>query len=54
MVSKAEYINYRVSKSKETYEDALILAEKGRWNSCVNRLYYSAYYLVSALLYQNR
>nr|WP_321451033.1 HEPN domain-containing protein [uncultured Carboxylicivirga sp.] len=24
-----------------------------RWNSCINRLYYSAYYLASALLYQS-
>jgi uncharacterized protein (UPF0332 family) len=28
----------------------LILAEKERWNSVINRLYYSAYYAVSALL----
>jgi len=45
-----DYIAYRVSKSIEIFEDAEILAEKNRWNSCVNRLYYSAYYMVSALL----
>ena len=50
---KEDYINYRISKSKEIYQDALLLADNRRWNSCVNRLYYSSYYLVSALLYKN-
>lgn len=48
--SKADLIKYRLSRAKETYEDSLILREKGRWNSTVNRLYYSAFYAVSALL----
>lgn len=50
---KKDYIDYRVSKSKEIFEDAILLANNGRWNSCVNRLYYSSYYLASALLYDN-
>ena len=50
--SKQDYINYRVSKSKEIFEDARLLANNQRWNSSVNRLYYSTYYLVSALLYK--
>lgn len=50
---KEDYINYRIQKSNETYEDALILADKKRWNSCVNRLYYSSFYLTSALLFKN-
>ncbi len=50
---KKEYIDYRVSKSKEIFEDAILLADNRRWNSCVNRLYYSSYYLASALLYEN-
>ncbi|MEQ8415653.1 MAG: HEPN domain-containing protein [Imperialibacter sp.] len=50
---KEDYINYRIEKSSETYNDALLLAQNQRWNSCVNRLYYSSYYLVSALLYKN-
>ena len=45
-----DYINYRISKSKETFRDAQLLYENGRCNSAVNRLYYSTYYLVSALL----
>lgn len=51
--SKQDYINYRVEKSSEIYYDAVLLAQNERWNSCVNRLYYSSFYLVSALLYQN-
>jgi uncharacterized protein (UPF0332 family) len=31
-------------------EDARILANAGRWNACVNRLYYACFYGVSALL----
>jgi uncharacterized protein len=51
--TKEDYINYRVMKSNETFEDALLLAKNERWNSCVNRLYYSSYYLASALLYKD-
>jgi len=51
--TKQEYIDYRISKSEEIYSDALLLSENERWNSCVNRLYYSSYYLASALLYAN-
>jgi uncharacterized protein len=50
--SKQDYIDYRVQKSTEIFEDARLLALNLRWNSCVNRLYYSTYYLVSALLYK--
>ena len=51
--TKQDYINYRVLKSNEIFEDAILLANNQRWNSCVNRLYYSSYYLVSALLYKS-
>ncbi len=49
--NKREYINYRISRSDETYADALLLSENHRWNSCVNRLYYSAFFLITALLF---
>jgi uncharacterized protein len=52
--SSQDYINYRIEKSSEAYEDAVLLAQNRRWNSAVNRLYYSSYYLVSALLSLNR
>jgi uncharacterized protein (UPF0332 family) len=45
-----ELIKYRVSRAKETYLDAQILAKEERWNSAINRLYYAAYYIVTALL----
>lgn len=48
-----DYIQYRISKSKESLKDARILAANGSWNACVNRLYYSCYYMVSALMIKN-
>lgn len=53
MNSHEDYIKYRVAKSDEIFQDALLLAENKRWNSCVNRLYYSIFHLVSALLHLN-
>lgn len=47
---KEDLIKYRISRAHETLEDARILAEEGRWNSVVNRLYYAAFYAVIALL----
>lgn len=47
---KKEYINYRINRARETYQDALLLYEKGRINSCINRLYYAAFYATIALL----
>lgn len=37
-------------KAFESLQDAKILAENQRWNSCINRLYYAAFYAVIALL----
>jgi len=48
--SKKDLINYRLSRSYDTYDDAKILADKEKWNSTINRLYYAAYYAVMALL----
>ncbi len=45
-----DLINYRLERAKETLEDAKLLAEKQRWNSAINRLYYAAYYAIIALL----
>lgn len=44
-----DYIKYRIEKSDQAYNDALILARSGSWNGSINRLYYACYYLVSAL-----
>jgi len=51
--TKNDLINYRIARAKDTYDDALILAEKGKWNSAINRLYYAAYYAVIALLLES-
>ena len=52
--SRKDYIRYRSLKSDEAFEDARLLVENKRWNASVNRLYYSSFYLVSALLFQNK
>ena len=48
--TKNDLIKYRIARAKDTYEDAQILADREKWNSTINRLYYSAYYAVMALL----
>ncbi|HSA04416.1 MAG TPA: HEPN domain-containing protein [Tenuifilaceae bacterium] len=48
--TKQDLIKYRLQRARDTYEDAQILADKSRWNSTINRLYYAAYYAVMALL----
>jgi uncharacterized protein (UPF0332 family) len=48
--TKKEYIIYRVNRSLETFDDAKILFRERRWNSCMNRLYYSTFYSVITLL----
>jgi uncharacterized protein (UPF0332 family) len=47
---RAELVTYRLARAKESLEDAQLLAEKARWNAAINRLYYAAFYGVSALL----
>ncbi len=51
--SRDDYIKYRFRSSEESFDEALILAEKGKWNTVVNRLYYSCYYAVISLLLKN-
>lgn len=47
---KDDLVRYRLEKAKETLEDAHLLIESKRWNSAINRLYYSAFYATIALL----
>jgi hypothetical protein len=47
---KDDLVKYRLERAKETLEDAQLLIESKRWNSAINRLYYSAFYAVIALL----
>lgn len=44
------YIRYRVEKSKEVFDAAELLVSGKMWNSAINRLYYSCFHAVSALL----
>ena len=48
-----DYIKYRVAKSKESYEDAKLLFSNERYNASINRLYYSCFYIIIALLIKN-
>ncbi len=48
--SQHELVKYRLSRAFETFDDALLLSANQKWNSAINRLYYAAFYAVSALL----
>jgi uncharacterized protein len=50
---KAAYIAYRIRKAEETWQETAILAQHQLWNTCANRLYYAAFYAVTALLLQH-
>jgi len=47
-----DYISYRINSAKETLDAARLLADNQYWNSAINRLYYSCFYVISALLYK--
>jgi len=47
---RKDLIEYRRKKAAETLEDARFMVEKKRLFSAVNRIYYSLFYEVSALL----
>lgn len=50
---KQDLINYRLEKSSTTFEEAKSLAQGGFWGGAANRLYYSCFYAVIALLAKN-
>ncbi len=47
---RQELITYRIEKAKEALNEAKSHIQNEFWNSAVNRLYYSCFYAVSALL----
>ena len=51
--NQEDYLKYRLLKAEESFRDALLLAENERWNSVINRLYYSCFYSVIAILLKN-
>ena len=48
--SEITLIRYRMERSKEALSAAELMYEKGHYNDAVNRLYYSCFYAVIALL----
>lgn len=48
--SEITLIRYRIDRSKEALSAAKLMYEKGHYNDAVNRLYYSCFYAVIALL----
>lgn len=51
--SEKEYVEYRLNLAKDTLEAAKLLASDNHWNSVINRLYYSCFYAITALLYKH-
>lgn len=47
-----DIIAYWISRSDETMKEASLLFDNDFYNATINRLYYSAFYAVSALLLQ--
>ena len=50
---RIEYVKFRIDSAYETHKAATLLFENGFWNSSVNRLYYSIFYAVNAILVLN-
>ncbi len=48
--SKNALIRYRLRRADDTFSEALSLTDLGSLHGAVNRLYYSCFYAVSALL----
>ncbi|RLD56336.1 MAG: hypothetical protein DRJ05_11470 [Bacteroidetes bacterium] len=47
---RKQYVEHRIQSAFKTFEAAKVLADNGFPNSAINRLYYSAFYAVNALL----
>jgi len=47
---KAELVKYRLTRARDTFKEVDILVKNELWNTAVNRLYYSCFYAVIALL----
>ena len=51
--SKEDLSTYRIERSRESLEEAKILAASQHWNTTANRLYYACFYIASAYLVLN-
>ena len=52
-VDRNKYVRNRIETAYKTFEAAKVLSENGFWNSAVNRLYYTIFYAVNAILVKN-
>jgi len=50
---RKQYVEYRIDSAYKTVEAAKLRADRGFWNSAINRLYYAIFYAVNALLVLN-
>jgi uncharacterized protein (UPF0332 family) len=50
---KEDIIKYRIEKAHLTFQEAQSLIQSEFWSGAVNRLYYSCYHIVKALLLKN-
>ena len=48
--NRKSIVDYRIKKADIALEDAVFLAEAGKYNISANRLYYALYYAASAVL----
>lgn len=48
-----DLVQHHLVRSKESFQEARILADAGHWNTCVSRLYYACFYAASSLLERN-
>ena len=52
-LEKEDIIKYRIEKAHLTFQEAQSLIQSEFWSGAVNRLYYSCYHIVKALLLKN-
>ncbi len=50
MKTKEDYINYKLKKADEALKEAQLLLENNFNDAAISRLYYAAFYAISALL----
>ncbi len=49
-IDRDAYVQNRIETAYKTLDAARVLTENDFWNSAVNRLYYSVFYIVNAIL----
>jgi uncharacterized protein (UPF0332 family) len=50
---REDIIKYKIEKAHRTFQEAQSLIQSEFWSGAVNRLYYSCYHIVKALLLKN-